>query len=150
MENDQDNKKKTIFRMLLKSILGKILATITILGTIVGIIYQSIHLYDRMQDKKTSFLDDKNVAMIDTVVSPGIKPVAKFSNHIAPRKEIQALVEEARRLRKISATESLHKFKQAYELLPEKQKNAMIRSNEYVSTETQANIYDKFFKELKY
>ncbi|MFV0330860.1 MAG: hypothetical protein ACK5KL_13755 [Dysgonomonas sp.] len=79
-------------------------------------------------------------------------PVSQFGQAPKPKNEIRELVNEARKASTKSISQALNKFEQAYNLLPDKQKDtALIETIEsYTDFKTQINYYNEFFKSLNY
>ncbi|MDR1089612.1 MAG: hypothetical protein LBL79_00935 [Prevotella sp.] len=79
-------------------------------------------------------------------------PIVNKPKQTDKNEEIVKLVREARRLRGISTTEALNMFKQAYDKLPETQKDeGFIDSMEgYNDFNTQVNLFDNYFKSQNY
>lgn len=79
-------------------------------------------------------------------------PVVNNPKPIEKKKEIERLVREARKLKGISTAEALRKFREAYDMLPETQKDErLIKSMEgYTDYGTRINLFDDYFKTQNY
>jgi hypothetical protein len=145
-----NNKKKN-------TLIVKIISAITSLGIIVALILNSTQLFDRF---KCNTEGQKNVDTLSTsdtfkfpIKTPQVYGKEDVEGYLNER--ILLLIEEARRDKLISITNSRNKYLEAYDLLPDSQKNKQFINsikNSIISKDfaTQINYLDSFFVSLKY
>jgi hypothetical protein len=147
----QNNSKK-------KNLLIKIISTITTLGILVALILNSTQLIDRFKSNKVTQKNGDSLPISTYITKLPIKTPQVYKKEDVKEKQnerIKILIEEARRNKSISTTDSRNKYIEAYELLPESQKNRQFINsikNSIISKDfgTQTNYLDSFFVSLKY
>ncbi len=146
----QNNRKKNILPV-------KIISIIAFLGVLIALIVDTAQLIDIFKsNKEPKIIEVTPTFKADTTKSVEKKPKV---NQGEPDKKINEkiafLLEEARRVKSKSPNNSRTKYLEAYELLPESQKNRQFINSINYSTSsidfvTQNNLLDSIFVSLKY
>jgi hypothetical protein len=148
MKDEQNNKpEKKWYQKLGAKILAGLGVVALIIAILTGIIdlkkeFKQDKKEDRLEVKKSP-IDENSSSAIPTGSGKPIVPVIDS--------KIKRIVEEARAVKLTSIENTITKFDQAYELLPDTLQNSKFkRSLEYFSFETKAEYLDSFFISLKY